>query len=180
MDIEKQEKLNQVNEEPKVDAQEVDSEVDSQYDGGDIAKDGIKINEDPDKCCIVVPMSIGIPLIGIVTILLGLQALLNLLDVLKGGGIVYIIVNCAILAPLVLAAGIWVLFFIKKDTTRLPLAILCVIISQAASLVWLVITVLFYKATFSSLLSGLISAAISVFIMFYYLGVVNRFRGTSS
>jgi hypothetical protein len=89
-----------------------DEDKDSQYDGGDT----IGIKEDPGKCCICIPIDLGVKILGALTILEAIFYLLALIDAIRTGEILLIIFAAAYFAPTILAGIIYLRFFLKPST----------------------------------------------------------------
>eukprot|EP00355_Strombidium_rassoulzadegani_P002906 CAMPEP_0168612538 /NCGR_PEP_ID=MMETSP0449_2-20121227/2971_1 /TAXON_ID=1082188 /ORGANISM="Strombidium rassoulzadegani, Strain ras09" /LENGTH=161 /DNA_ID=CAMNT_0008653111 /DNA_START=274 /DNA_END=759 /DNA_ORIENTATION=+ len=144
-------------------------EKDTQFEGG--------ITEDADKCCLCVPIKLGVTIIGILMVLSGALGILSLLGTLSVNIILAIIFGAS-LAP-VLVSSFFFLKYLLNDTpetrAQLPTACALIILSQIIGLAGNVVYVLFYGASFGSLINQLISSGITAVLYFYYMGVCKRF-----
>ena len=123
-------------------------ENDTQLEGG--------ITEDADKCCLFVPIKLGVQIVGILIVVSAGLGVLNLLGALSVGALVYTILLGASLAPAVLSAFYFLKFLINDNSdtrAQLPTACALIILQQLVQVGAFVVYVLIYNGTFGALIS---------------------------
>ena len=146
-------------------------------------KNGLSLPEKSGMCCFVLPIKIGVMIICILTLLIGIQAGLTLVNIIQSTNrfgineIIWIIIY----VPLVYAAYLVIMFFVSGFKINAFKACQCVIFVMLVTLVWWLI------ASFTNLVdtSGptskshgqqiWIPALCEFLVYFYFMNVCRRY-----
>ena len=146
--------------------------------GMTVGQGGIRLDEDNDKCCLVVPIELGVKIITLIIVLDAAIIIWNGLDYFSHE-FFWGILNYLCLAPMVIGS-IYFLQFLMNDTpeTRaaLPKGCLLVVLTQVCLLGYFVAQYLFLDGfEFSDALYSIALTVLSLLLFFYYMGVLKRF-----
>ena len=165
-------------------ATKVDPEAlaDEQFEGG------LAVNEDPDKCCFVVPIKTGVIIIAVCIVVEGVLTTLDILDILGAsyGGINFIMALAffgAAAAANVLALLLcipWLRAMDDKDAiSKLPKACMLMVLSTLLRAGWILWGFLAIHLTFSALLTNAIVTGFFCIVWIYCSGVTKRYAESS-
>ena len=113
----------------------------------DLNKDGLHLPEKSNMCCFLIPIKIGVMVIALLVILIGIQAIVYLYNYFddhknwngdydfNGSEVGWII--CIL--PLVYAAVLVVLFFLKKSKSKMITACQAVLVAELMTGIWFLI-----------------------------------------
>ena len=140
----------------------------------------IKINEDADKCCLVIPIDAGVKIVGVLVILGAARfgwAAFNF----WGGSLIFSIVYMIMAVPVFYAAFLFIKFF-QKDTSEtradLPKACIFVVFSAIACAIWfLVFFMILSGYSYGGAFYGqwLAPEVFYIVTYLYYAGVCKRY-----
>ena len=149
---------------------------------GNDVKEGIQLpGEADDKCCWCLPINVGVIVIGVLIIIQGLQSILN-------GGAIYtnsslwgILVYCALI-PQVLAAILFIMFFIKMQDANARKHTVLACLLMVLSCIFLGVIFILYPllnkyTTISHYLWQIIVDFFTACCWFYFAGVCKRYSG---
>ena len=135
----------------------------------------VKINEPSDKCCMVIPLELGVKILGVFTILGFVASVSHGVSLLSLDLIMSVLtLVCAL--PQFLASVLFVKYFMDpKKKEDLPDAMFYTFLSSIALPIVTTILGFRYAIVIGTIISAAVTVVISYLFSAYYYGVVKRY-----